>query len=278
MQIKFHQQERDPFTLKSSNDYYNLYNIIPNNAYCKEANKFGYYDMPIITTDGIVISHLEEVITAQNNGSNNLKVIVAEGIVESNLIRFITHRAFYYKKSLSARYKVIKFLKAYLKKDPHGIAWAAELEGDTDEKLSFITGISTSSIKMIVKIGDNDIDAFQRINDRESSIRDEYDKTKKKNKDDSTDIIKIETNSEMLAEIEPEPAVEDFEKQNNLTLIIFNLELKTLLMRGNKSELFELKEKKGNINTGITYKFFNKDNNNVVKIIIKNEKYTKNEN
>jgi hypothetical protein len=141
--------------------------------FLREFNFFAFYDLPIVNEDNEIIGNAHYFRAAIKANIRSIDVAQISGLDEANTIRFVVYYAYMLKKTHRIKFELLKFLKSYLKGT--GRAWAEEIPGaDMDDKLRAITGISQASIKLLMAIGNNNIDAFAEIDAGESSLRKEY--------------------------------------------------------------------------------------------------------
>ena len=119
--------------------------------YSKEAEKFAHYEIPVMTTDFTVLSHYEDIIAAHTNQCEQMEVIVAEGLSEGDVIRFIFKSIYFKRYTADVKIKLIKLLSDYLNNEKEGKKWAAELHKrnflDINEKIGEIMTCSKETVK-----------------------------------------------------------------------------------------------------------------------------------
>ena len=130
--------------------------------YQNETQYFGHhYEMPVVTSNNVILSHREDVEAAFENKQDTLEVMVVSGLDEGDLMRFNLKTIFFKKLAKADRKKLCTLLEDYLRNDPYGIKWAEELKlnghNDINEKLKAILNCSKDLIKLIKRTNENEV-------------------------------------------------------------------------------------------------------------------------
>ena len=80
--------------LKLTHPLFEILNISPQGRYAIEAEHFNYYGRPVVSEDLLVLSNIEDVKAAIENGVEEIQVIVVSGFDMDDAPRFITHSLF----------------------------------------------------------------------------------------------------------------------------------------------------------------------------------------
>jgi hypothetical protein len=147
------------------NKIYDIGSSILNEQYANETARWERYEKPVITSDGIVLKHWEDVLAAKANGLEVIDVIVVEGLDEGDLMRYINFCIYFSKLNYLQRFILISELEKYLTTTAKGKAWSQSLRGaernfDINSQLGIITGYHKESIKYYKRIGKHGIKYF----------------------------------------------------------------------------------------------------------------------
>lgn len=133
--------------------------------YQREAKRFNHYEIPVISEDYRVLTHSQAWRTALHHGVEELPVVMACGLTEAHLLRFICLFLIFWKLSYAARYRLILLLETHLQKTLEGQAWAEELKAlghrDINEQVAFLVDCHKETIKHLKRIGRHGVTFFQ---------------------------------------------------------------------------------------------------------------------
>ena len=113
-------------------------NIPMNLYYAKQAETFGYYNVPVITEDNIILTHFEDFLAAKQNGLSEMPVARAIGLDEDDRLRFICFGLFFKYRHYAERFLIIQVLEKHFKENKKGIIWSKEIPGDINEKIATV--------------------------------------------------------------------------------------------------------------------------------------------
>src|ERR1017187_4796586 len=85
----YREKKAFPINDLKPNPIYEIGSSILNKQYANETSYWEKYEKPVITGDGIVLKHWEDVEAAKANGLNAIDVIVVEGLEKDELMRYI---------------------------------------------------------------------------------------------------------------------------------------------------------------------------------------------
>jgi hypothetical protein len=180
-------------SLKKHLFYETVGSFMPTDKFMKDFEYFGYLETPVVTLDGLILTHTEDVIAATLMGDEEIDVVVMENASSEDLTRFIDFRSTVkYGKNRRIMYQTIDFLKEFLTKDKDGKELAKTLVGSkTRDKIAKLLNISSSNIHNIITIGNDDpaiLDNIDKGITTSSKALDDISKTKKNDKgeDNST--------------------------------------------------------------------------------------------
>ena len=144
---------------------FDTYMGLANEQYVFETAHWDKYEKPIVTPDGTVLKHWEDVMAAKVNGKNGIDVVIVEGLEEDDLIRYVNFCVLFKKLTYLQRYILCCELEKYLRTTVKGKAWSSLLtrgkpEMDINWQLGEITGYHRESIKIYKRIGSKGIEHF----------------------------------------------------------------------------------------------------------------------
>lgn len=128
-------------------------------------NEFGHIEMPVVTEDGFVITHAQDVLGAQEIGIDIMEITVMKNANEDDVIRFISFKdVIKHGKAKSAFYKTVKLLEHYLNNTEAGKKWKKEF-GTTKTRpiAAAILGVSEGTIHSAKKLGDHNPELLAKI-------------------------------------------------------------------------------------------------------------------
>lgn len=158
------QKTVDIDTLKLHPFFETVGSLMPTDQFVKDVAYFGYLELPVVTPEGLILTHSEDVLAAMALGDQTMDVVEINNANEDDIMRFIDFKSTVkHGKNRRAMYKTIEFLKDYLTKDNDGKAFAKRIEGNkTKEKIAKLLGVSATTVQNIMTIG-NDIQALEDI-------------------------------------------------------------------------------------------------------------------
>ncbi len=143
----------------------------PDEHFARLLKIYGLYEMPVIDSNGNVITHLAEVLAAKENGEIYIDVYVID-MNEIDLRLFICLKHKYSKKEQVKSYEAAKFFRDYLKNNNEGKELAKTLPGDINEKVGQLIQTSDSTIKRLLKVGDSKPEYLGMIDNGNLSFHD----------------------------------------------------------------------------------------------------------
>lgn len=143
----------------------------PDEHFARLLKIYGLYEMPVIDSNGNVITHLAEVLAAIENGESYLDVYVID-MDEMDLKLFICLKHKYSQKEQVKSYEAAKFFRDYLKNSDDGKELAKTLPGDINEKVGQLMQTSDSTIKRLLKVGDSKPEYLGMIDNGNLSFHD----------------------------------------------------------------------------------------------------------
>lgn len=139
-------------------------------AYVKGIEHYGHFEIPVITKNNEVLTHVSDLLAARQLNVSTMEVMICD-LDESELPMFAILKHLTEMKNYPAIYDAIGYYTDYFKTDPEGINWSKRIKGDMDDKLAFIFGCSPSQVKRIRTIGNTRPAELGLIQQGEKSFR-----------------------------------------------------------------------------------------------------------
>ena len=132
-------------------------------------NEFGYFESPVVTEDGFVITHPTDVVAAKQRGVEELNVVVIKNATQDEIVRFISFKhVIKHGESRVALFNMVKFLTGHLKGTEPGRQWACEFDTNKTRPVAAkILGLSEGTIHNIMTIGNKAPELLEKIDNRE---------------------------------------------------------------------------------------------------------------
>jgi|GEM_PF-5177526 len=146
-----------------------LGNCQPNEIFMEFLKEFGYLETPVVTEDGYVITHMTDVIAAQQLNIKTIDVVVMKNATQDDVVRFISFKdAVKHGKNKTALFNSVKFLTSYLTTTQAGKEWAGEFESNkTRSVVAEILGVSTGTVQNVSAIGKAEPLLLEQIDNNE---------------------------------------------------------------------------------------------------------------
>ena len=211
--------------IKLTNPLFEKIQLNPSDLYINESKYFDFYELPLVTKDLQILTHIESYKAAVANNAEYLKVIIAKKLDNNDIPRLINF-GFYIKKMTKAdRYETCLYMREYLEKNKNGKAWGKQLNGDINQKLGTILGYDHETIKLWQRVGKKTLRESQIYNhsnpgfpravtENEEKEEDEQIREELKNKKDNYKLLQLK-DFELIFQ-EETPAI--FYKKINLHL------------------------------------------------------------
>ena len=120
--------------------------------YAGESKLFSHYELPVITSTGVLLSHIEDVQAAELNGNHPIDVLVVENLNESEYLRFSLKTIYFKGMKDAERMELIRLITSHFETE-EGKLWKASLidagHSDINKQISAILGCSWQLIKQI---------------------------------------------------------------------------------------------------------------------------------
>src|SRR5579863_9458630 len=126
--------------------YQDLYN-----NHCKY---FNFLEKPVITPDGVAMSHWWDIEAAKSEGKTTMSVIRVEGFSQEDLLQFICFSAFFCRVSRRVQYAIIMYIRNYLENTENGKQWRKRIVAklsinNINHIIGYITGYGDSQVSLI---------------------------------------------------------------------------------------------------------------------------------
>lgn len=135
---------------------------------------FNHYNQPVVDLDNNVLSHYVDVQAAVANGKSKIEVLQV-ALSEMDVLKFILTEHKYHLRNAIASYETADYWRNYLDKDPDGIKLAKTMKGKTADKIAELMHTSDSSIKRLLRVGDNAPEKLGLIANGETSLKEVID-------------------------------------------------------------------------------------------------------
>ena len=120
--------------------------------YAEECKRFSHLGQAIVTSDGILLSHSEDVQAAIDNGDEPMEVLVVHNLNESEYLRFSLKTVYFKGMKNDERMELIKMIESHFE-SKHGKLWKASLieagYPDINKQIAAILGCSSQLIKLL---------------------------------------------------------------------------------------------------------------------------------
>lgn len=153
------------------------YDYKPTEYFTEMLKENGLYERIIITEQNQILSNCADVLAAAENGETTIDVCQVN-FTEMQIRFLILHKHKYHVKNLFASYKTAKFLRTYLTEDPEGLVLANSLLGDINVKIAHLMHTSDSTIKRLLRVGDERPSSLGLIDEGHTSFKEVLDKIK----------------------------------------------------------------------------------------------------
>lgn len=129
----------------------------PDQIFNDFAKHFDYFERPVVTKDGFIISHATDFLSARALGKSEMEVVIIHDCSIDDVIQFISFKQVYkHGINRSKLAEVIGFLTDYLTNNPSGKNWAQTLpHNKTRNKVAEILGVSSTTVHNVSTVGKN---------------------------------------------------------------------------------------------------------------------------
>jgi hypothetical protein len=142
----------------------------PDEFFSSMLKEFELYERPIIDMDGAILTHSAEVFAAMQNGLEELEVYEVD-LTPMMLLLLILLKHKYGIKNLIASYKIASFFRDLLNEDKLDEEFLKGIDGDINKKIAVLMHTSDSTIKRLLRVGDNAFEKLGLIQEGETSFK-----------------------------------------------------------------------------------------------------------
>lgn len=142
----------------------------PDMIFTNMLKEFGLYERAVIDSNGAIITHSAEVLAAVENGVKELDVYEVDMPLTS-LMLFILLKHKYSKKNLIASYKIAAFLRDNIDLLDEVTSGFPGVKGDFNAQIAVVMQTSDSTVKRLLRVGDNAYEKLGLIQEGETSFK-----------------------------------------------------------------------------------------------------------
>lgn len=116
LDVSYSIEEVNPLDLKvKGNPAVDIVNLSYSSHYKEDSRRFSHIEIPVVTQDGLVLSHKEDVEVAIELGFKKVKVQRVLNLNEKEYIRFSLKSVYFFELCAAQRFELIKLLTIHLR-------------------------------------------------------------------------------------------------------------------------------------------------------------------
>lgn len=143
----------------------------PDLLFIEDAKRFGF-GKPVVTSKMLILTHEDAVLAAIEMGLDEIEVLVADGLEEDEVPRFLNYKKrFQGKKDYAVISKIIEFLYNHLDNTIAGQEWKAVIPGENiRKKVGYLLGYNDTMVQHIRNIAENAPEYFPLLSTTEAKF------------------------------------------------------------------------------------------------------------